>query len=244
MCHDVSYVMSLFFSFQKSDERVPVKYFPCINGILQIGAKVLDHSGEAATVIEKKSTYKKDKHIVFVTMVSEKCDDVTVTMPSTMVQLKERNYLLKATHENLMQELIHPIDKVCGIYSAVKHAVGMALGSKFGYSGIICIADDFAERSLGFENEKDVTFSIQISCNEVGCKESWDSVLGKSWDRRPRSYGESDKYIKSMRFYIRKIFTMSFIKCGLVTIEGMYPASSYREVIRHNLKEAQSEYLM
>ena len=87
-------------------------------------------------------------------------------------------------------------------------------------------------------------FSIQNACTEVGCNESWDSVLGKSWDRRPGSYEESDKYIKSMRFYIRKIFSMSFIKCGLVTIEGVYPASSYREVIRHNLKEAQSDYLM
>ena len=115
---DVSNVMSLmshFFTFQKSVQRVPVKYFPCINGTLQIGAKVLDHSGEAATVIEMKSIYKKDKHIVFVTMVSEECDDVTVTMPSTMVQLKERNYLLKFTHENSIQELTHPIDKVCGI---------------------------------------------------------------------------------------------------------------------------------
>ena len=163
---------------------------------------------------------------------------------ATINYLTERNYLLKITHENLIQELNHPIDKVCGIYSAVKHAVGMALGSKFGYSGIICIADNFAKRSLGFENEKDVMFSIQNACTEVGCNESWDSVLGKSWDRRPGSYEESDKYIKSMRFYIRKIFSMSFIKCGLVTIEGVYPASSYREVIRHNLKEAQSDYLM
>ena len=87
-------------------------------------------------------------------------------------------------------------------------------------------------------------FSIQNACTEVGCNESWDSVLGESWDRRPGSCEESDKYIKSMRFYIRKILSMSFIKCGLVTIEGVYPASSYRELIGHNLKEAQSDYLM
>ena len=159
-------------------------------------------------------------------MVSEECDDVTVTMPSTMVQLKERNYLLKATHKNSIQELIHPIVKVCGIYS-VMYAVGMALGSKFGYSGIISIADNFAKRSLGFKNEKNVTFSNQNPCNEVGCNESCDSVLGKSWDRRPRSYEKRDEYIKSMRFYIRKLFTTSFFKCSLVTIEGVYPAKSF-----------------
>ena len=85
--------MGHFFNFQKSVERVPVKYFPCINGILQIGAKVLDHSGEEATVIEMKSTYKKDKHIVFVTMVSEECDDVTVTIPSTMVQQRTQLFI-------------------------------------------------------------------------------------------------------------------------------------------------------
>ena len=45
------------------------------------------------------------------------------------------------------------------------------------------------------------------------------------WDRKAAGYSETDKFIKSMRFKIEKSFAVSFIKCSVVVIGGVYPVT-------------------
>ena len=80
-----------------------------------------------------------------------------------------------------------------------------------------------------------MTFQISISADEKGCHESWDTVLGKRWDRKAFGYSETDNLIKSMRIMIKNSFAVSLIKCSVVVIGGVYPVTKYREIIRQNM---------
>ena len=137
-------------------------------------------------------------------MVSEQCEDISITMRSSKIVFFEENFLSDKTNENLVGSVEHPISKVCSLFAAVKNAVGLSLWSRSGYAGILCLADDLSTTALGIENNRDMTFNISIPSDEKGCHESWDSVLGKLWDRKAGNYSQSDKYIKTMRFLIKK----------------------------------------
>ena len=148
------------------------------------------------------------------------------------------------THENLIGSVEHPISRVCSLFAAVKNAVGIALLSRTGYAGILCVANDLSTTALGIENNKDVAFQISIPADEKGCHESWDTVLGKLWDRKAGGYSQTDKFIKSMRFIIKKSFDVSLIKCSVVVIGGVYPVTKYREIIRQNMAADMEENLL
>ena len=139
-------------------------------------------------------------------MVSEQCEDSPKTMPWSKVVFFEENFLSVKTNGNLVGSVEHPICKMCSVFAAVKNAVGLALSSRPGYAGIGCLADDLSTTDLGNENNRDMTFNISIPSDEKGCHESWDSVLGKLWDRKAGTYSQSDKNIKTMRLLIKKNF--------------------------------------
>ena len=139
------------------------------------------------------------------------------------------------THETLIGSVEHPVSRVCSVFAAVKNAVGIAMLLRIGYAGILCVANDRSKTALGIENNKDVTFQISIPADKKRCHESWDTVLGKLWDRKAGGYSETDKFIKSMRFMIKKTFAVSLIKCSVVVIGGVYPVTKYREIIRQNM---------
>ena len=164
----------------------------------------MDHCGEPSIIRSLKLVWKKEQPLVLVTMVSEQCEDISITMPWNRVVFFQENFLSEKTNENLVGSVDHPISKVCSLFAAVKNAVGLALSSRSGYAGILCLADDLSTTALGIENNRDMTFNISIPSDEKGCHESWDSVLGKLWDRKAGTYSQSDKYIKTMRFLIKK----------------------------------------
>ena len=194
----------------------------------------MDHCGEPSIIRSLKLVWKKEQPFVLVTMVSEQCEDISITMPWNRVVFFEENFLSEKTNEKLVGSVDHPISKVCSLFAAVKNAVGLALSSRSGYAGILCLADDLSTTALGIENNRDMTFNISIPSDEKGCHESWDSVLGKLWDRKAGTYSQSDRYIKTMRFLIKKAFAVSCIKCCITLIGGVYPVTTYRDIIRHN----------
>ena len=146
----------------------------------------------------------------------------------------KENFLSNKTNENLVGSVEQLISKVCSLFAAVKNAVGLALWSRSGYAGILCLADDLSTTALGNENNRDMTFNISIPSDEKGCHESLDSLLGKLWDRKAGNYSQSDKYIKRMQFLIKKTFAVSCIKCCITLIGGVYPVTTDRDIIRHN----------
>ena len=102
-------------------------------------------------------------------MVSEQCEDISIKMLSTKVVFQEENFLSNTTHENLNGNVEHPIGKVCSLFAVVKNAVGIALLSRSGCAGILCVADDSSTTTLGIENNKDVAFQRSIPVDEKGC---------------------------------------------------------------------------
>ena len=230
--------------FQKSTDEVQLILFPCVNGILHEGGRVLDHCGQPTIIRSLKLIWRKEQPLVLVTMASEQCEDVLITMPSTNVVFQEENFMSNITHENLIGSVEHPISRVCSLFAAVKNAVGIALLSRTGYAGILCVANDLSTTALGIENNKDVAFQISIPADEKGCHESWDTVLGKLWDRKAGGYSQTDKFIKSMRFMIKKSFAVSLIKCSVEVIGGLYPVTKYREIIRQNMAADMEENLL
>ena len=212
--------------FQKSTDEVQLILFPCVNRILQEGGRVLEHCGQPAIIRSLKLIWRKEQPLVLVTMASEQCEDVLITMPSTKVVFQEENFISNTTHENLMGSVEHPVSRVCSLFAAVKNAVGIALLSRTGYAGILCVANDLFTTALGIENNKVVTFQISIPADEKGCHESWDTVLGKLWDRQTHQVDEIHDKI---------FFAVSLIKCSVVVIGGVYPVTKYREIIRQNM---------
>ena len=55
------------------------------------------------------------------------------------------------THESLIGSVEHPISRVCSLFAAVKNAVGIALLSRTGYAGILCVANDLSTTALEIE---------------------------------------------------------------------------------------------
>ena len=124
---------------------------------------------------------------------------------SCVEEFVEENFMSNKTHENLIGSVEHPVSRVCSVFAAVKNAVGIALLSRIGYAGILCVANDLSKTAHGIENNKDVTFQISIPADEKRCHESWHTVLSKLWDRKVGGYSETDKFIKSMRFMIKNL---------------------------------------
>ena len=78
--------------------------------------------------------------------------------------------------------------------------MGLALSSRSGSLAILCLTDDLSTTAHGIENNRDFALNISIALDEKGYLESWDSVLGKLWDRKAGTYSGADKYVKTMRF--------------------------------------------
>ena len=203
--------------------------------ILHEGGRFLDHCGQPAIIRSLTLIWRKEQPLVLVTMDSEQGEDVLVTMPSTKVVFEEENFMSNTTHENLIGCVEHPVSRVCSLFAAVKIAFGIALLSRTGYAGILSVANDLSTTALGIENNNDVAFQLSIPAEEKGSHESWETVLGKLWDRKAGSYSETDKLIKSMIFMIKKSFAVSLIKCSVVVIGGVYPVTKYRKIIRQNM---------
>ena len=187
--------------FQKHTDEVQLIVFPCVNRILHQG-RVLDHCGEPALIRSLKLVWRKEKPLVLVTMASEKCEDVLITMPSTKVVLHEENFMINTTHETSFGRVEHTVSRVCSLFAAVKNPVRIASLSRTVYAGIWCVAN-LSTTALGIENNKDVAFQKK-SADKNGCDESWDTVLGNLWDRKAGGYSETDKHVESMRFMIKK----------------------------------------
>ena len=62
------------------------------------------------------------------------------------------------TQENLVGSVEHHVSRVCSLFAAVKNAIGIALLSRTGYAGILCVANNLSTTALGIENNKDVAF--------------------------------------------------------------------------------------
>ena len=120
----------------------------------------MDQCGEPSIIRSLKLVWKKEQPLVLVTMVSEQCEDISITMPWNRVVFFEENFLSEKTNENLVGSVDHPISKVCSLFAAVKNAVGLALSSRSGYAGILCLADDLSTTALGIENNRDMTFNV------------------------------------------------------------------------------------
>ena len=139
----------------------------------------MDHCGEPSIIRSLKLVWKKEQPLVLVTMVSEQCEDISITMPWNRVVFFEENFLSEKTNENLVGSVDHPISKVCYLFAAVKNAVGLALSSRSGYAGILCLADDLSTTALGIENNRDMTFNISIPSDEKGAMnhgiQCWES---------------------------------------------------------------------
>ena len=80
-------------------------------------------------------------------------------MPGSKVVFIEENFLSNKTNENLVGSVEHPISKVCFLFAAVRNAVGLALSSRSGYAGILCLDDNLATITFGVENNRDMTFN-------------------------------------------------------------------------------------
>ena len=158
-------------------------------------------------------------------MVLEHYENYSITMPSSKIVFFEGNSLSHKSNANLVGSVEHPISKVCSLFAAVRNAVGLALSSRSGYARILCLADELSTIALGIENNRDMTFNFSIPSDEKGWNESWDSVLGKLWHRKAGKYSHSYKYIKTMRFLIKKTFAVSCIKCCITLIDGVYPVN-------------------
>ena len=163
----------------------------------------MDHCGEPAIIRSLKLVWRNEQTLVLVTMVSEQCDDISITMPSTKVVFEEKNFISSTTDVNLIWNVEHPISKVCSLFAVVKKAVGIALLSKSGYAGILCVADDLSTTALGIENKKEVAFQISIPADKKGVW-SHGTVLSKLWDRNAGRYTDTDRFIKSMMFIFKK----------------------------------------
>ena len=99
-------------------------------------------------------------------MVSEQCEDISITMPSSKVVFFEEKILSDKTNDNLVGSVERPINKVCALFAALKNAVGLALSSRSGYAGILCLADYLSTTALGIENNRDMTFNISFPSDE------------------------------------------------------------------------------
>ena len=129
----------------------------------------IHHSQPEARMEKRATTCSRDNGV----------GAISITMPSSKVVFFEENVLSDKTNENLVGSVEHPISKVGSLFAAVKNAVGLALSSRSGYAGILCLADDLSTTAFGIENNRHMTFNISIHSDEKGCPESWDSVLGK-----------------------------------------------------------------
>lgn len=215
-------------------ECTEIKFCPCVNGVLSIGAEVKDNAGKKSKVTGM--FYKRESKSVYVEMENLE-DDVFIRMKAMNVILMQPDLDIGTSNPVFETDL----SQAYAIFAAVKRAVELSFKTRHGLVTIICNLSDDAKKFLGFRGSAEqVIYNITTEKEKFGSNASWDTILGKNWDLR--SLSNTDKIIKSMRFYVQKFFLVNCIKCSIVVVEGSYSSACYRQVARHNLLQTQSEY--
>ena len=99
--YDFPHFLSPLYKAGRCFDSTTLILFP-VNGILHENGSVLDHCGQPAIIRSLKLIWRKEQPLVLVTMASEQCEDVLITMPSTKVVFQEENFMSNTTHEILI----------------------------------------------------------------------------------------------------------------------------------------------
>ena len=210
------------------EETVPLKYVPCVNGILSNGA----------VTVYKEQDYRVDQLVfdgrrkkAFALLASTADEDVTMRLPAVRLYLKSDNFMKEEVFD--FSEIDqHPVNQAFATFSTIKRAVGLSM--KNTQSWTIGPATTTVRRFTGFtgSGHKDIArFSSSIGDGTHGCPRSWDSFLGHRWDVLLGLPERLDTVVKLMRFTEHRDFGMFTIRCTINTCEGRYRnENSYRSL--------------